>query len=141
MSSKLMRLRSWHFKLCVKWKIALLNGSAYMATLPQPQHFRARKSHFWGFTFALISYPVDESFSNLTWRLFSKGGVFDLKQSKPEIPRLYAIFQLKLCLSTKSLSWKIEYNLGISDFDYFKSNTPNLLNNLHVKFENVSSTG
>ena len=38
----------------------------HMATLPQPQHFRARKSHFGVFTFALISYPVDETFSNLT---------------------------------------------------------------------------
>ena len=69
-----------------------------MATLPQPQHFRARKSHFGGFTFVLISYPVDETFSDLTYRLFSKVGVIDLKQSKSEIPRLYAIFQLKLCL-------------------------------------------
>ena len=94
-----------------------------MATLPQPQHFRARKSNFGGFTFALISYPVDETFSDLTCRLFSKGGVIDLKQSKYEIPRLYAIFQLKLLV------------------DCFKSNTPKLLNNLHVKFENVSSTG
>ena len=54
-----------------------------------------------GFTFALISYPVDETLSNLTWRLFSIRRVFDLKQAKSEIPRLYAIFQLKLCLSTK----------------------------------------
>ena len=53
------------------------------------------------FTFALISYPVDESFSNLIWRLFIILSVFDLKQAKSEIPRLYAIFQLKLCLSTK----------------------------------------
>ena len=44
---------------------------------------------------------MDETFSNLTWRKFSKLGVFDLKQAKSEIPRLYAIFQLKLCLSTK----------------------------------------
>ena len=49
-----------------------------------------------GFTFALISYPVDETFSNLTWGLFSIISVFDLKQAKSEIPRLYAIFQLKL---------------------------------------------
>ena len=49
-----------------------------MATWPQPQHFHARK-----------------------WHLFSKKSVFDLKQSKSDIPRLYAIFQLKLCLSTK----------------------------------------
>ena len=54
-----------------------------------------------GFTFALISYPVDETFSNLTWRLFSIWTIFDLKQAKSEIPRLYDIFQLKLCLSTK----------------------------------------
>ena len=53
------------------------------------------------FIFALISYPMDESFSNLTWRLFSIWTIFDLKQAKSEIPRLYAIFQLKLCLSTK----------------------------------------
>ena len=113
----------------------------YMATLPQPQTFRAWKSHFRVFTFALISYPVDETFSNLTWRLFSNLAVFDLRQSKSEIPRLYAIFQLKLLVDKQSLSWKIAYNLGISDFDCFKSNTPKLLNNLHVKFENVSSTG
>ena len=48
------------------------------------------------FTFALISYPVDETFSNFTWRLFSIRSIFNYK-----IPRLYAIFQLKLSLSTK----------------------------------------
>ena len=32
-----------------------------------------------GFTFGLISYPVDETFSNLTWRLFSILSIFDYR--------------------------------------------------------------
>ena len=44
------------------------------------------------FTFAVISYPVDETFSNLTWRLFSIWTIYDYR-------------------------WvEIAYNIGISDF-------------------------
>ena len=32
-----------------------------------------------GFTFALISYPADETFSNLTWRLFSILSIYDYR--------------------------------------------------------------
>ena len=58
-----------------------------------------QKCHTLGcFTFALISYPVDKTFSNFTWRLFGIRSISD-----------YIIL-----VDKQSSSWKIAYNLGIS---------------------------
>ena len=48
------------------------------------------------FSCTKMTFFGDETFSNFTWRSFSIRSIFNYK-----IPRLYAIFQLKLCLSTK----------------------------------------
>ena len=43
-------------------------------------------------------------------------------------------------LKFQSFSWKIAFNLGISDFACFKSKVVQILNNLHFKFENTPAT-
>ena len=47
-----------------------------------PSHSIQVHNFFFFFTFALISYPVNETFSNLTWRFFSIRSIWDYKMSQ-----------------------------------------------------------
>ena len=125
----------------LNYVILRLHSFKYVDLAPATA-FSCTKITFWGFLLLfsfLISDIVHLKSNIIIWVKilnleFEKDSTLALKMgAKTNHP-------LK-CSIWANLWGKIAYNLGISDFTCFKSNTLKMLNNLHVKFENVSSTG
>ena len=119
-----------------------------MATWPQPQHFRARKWWFWGFYFCshflssgrniLFDMKIIQHYKRI-W--FKTGKIWNTKvicyfsaqtllMNQNETSKMFNLSKFLGCfvfapirglilVDKQRLSWKIAYNLGISDFAFY----------------------